>query len=114
MEPADSGSANSSDVRLGDTPTIAPGPAASLNPDKDAQTKARAMVAKLDLAELAGQVIVARYGGTGSASELVSSLHLGGVIVFDDNVQSTEQIPAVNRDLDRKSPRLNSSHTCAS
>src|SRR3546814_10166040 len=58
MEPADSGSANSSDVRLGDTPTIAPGPAASLNPDQDAQTKARAMVAKLDLAEPAGQVTV--------------------------------------------------------
>src|SRR3546814_17760904 len=49
LEPADSGSANSSDVRLGDTTTTAPAPAQTLNPDKAPQNKTPTSVPKKDL-----------------------------------------------------------------
>jgi beta-N-acetylhexosaminidase len=50
--------------------------------------KARADVARLSVRRLAGQLIVARYRGrsTSSAATAVSRLHLGGVILFEENV----------------------------
>jgi beta-N-acetylhexosaminidase len=50
--------------------------------------RARADVGALTLRELAGQLVVARYSGrsTTSAAQTVARLHLGGVIVFDENV----------------------------
>ncbi|HET8616957.1 MAG TPA: glycoside hydrolase family 3 N-terminal domain-containing protein [Actinomycetales bacterium] len=52
--------------------------------------QARADVAKLSVRQLAGQLVVARYSGRSatSAAHAVTRLHLGGVILFDDNVPS--------------------------
>lgn len=55
----------------------------------------------LSLSELAGQVILARYDGTGAPTKLVRDLHLGGVVVFADNFSSTDQIKAANQALQR-------------
>ena len=57
------------------------------------------------LPDLAGQVIVAEWSGTAAPVRLVRSLHLGGVIAFDENVASTAQIRSVNRTLERDVPR---------
>ncbi len=58
-----------------------------------AQLDAAALaVRRLPLADLAGQVIVARYAGTRAPVELVRDLHLGGVISFTDNVVAPDQL----------------------
>jgi len=56
-------------------------------------------VRRMKLPDLAGQVIVATYPGPEAPVDLVTSLHLGGVIAFTDNVTSTDQIRQVNADL---------------
>ncbi|ROR89704.1 glycoside hydrolase family 3 protein [Nocardioides aurantiacus] len=58
-------------------------------------------VRRLTLREQAGQVIVASWAGTGSPAPLVRRLHLGGVIAFSGNVESTDQIRRVNGDVRR-------------
>jgi len=63
------------------------------------------VVHRMRLPDLAGQVIVAEWSGTAAPVRLVRSLHLGGVIAFDDNVASTAQIRSVNRTLERDVPR---------
>lgn len=63
--------------------------------------RARELVAGLSLRERAGQVVVARYAGTTPPSRLVNRLHLGGVVMFSDNVRSTGQVRASNRTLQR-------------
>ena len=63
------------------------------------------VVRRMNLPDLAGQVIVADWPGTAAPVRLVRSLHLGGVIAFDDNIASTAQIRAVNRTLERDVPR---------
>lgn len=52
--------------------------------------------AALSDAEAAGQVLIARYGGTdpAAAGELVEALGLAGVILFAENVGSLEQVQA--------------------
>ncbi len=62
---------------------------------------ARRLVSTMSLSELAGQVIVARYDGTGAPAALVNELHLGGVIVFDENITDTTQIRRSNQALQR-------------
>ena len=61
--------------------------------------RARARVDAMTLPELAGQVIVANYEGTGAPVRLVRRLHLGGVIAFSANVTSPGQITRANRTL---------------
>ena len=61
--------------------------------------RARARVDAMTLPELAGQVIVADYEGTGAPVRLVRRLHLGGVIAFSANVTSPGQITRANRTL---------------
>ena len=61
--------------------------------------RAQRIAASMPLSHLAGQVIVARYPGTGAPTSLVDGLHLGGVIVMGDNVASTGQVRASNRAL---------------
>ena len=61
--------------------------------------RAQRIAASMPLSHLAGQVIVARYPGTGAPTSLVNGLHLGGVIVMGDNVGSTGQVRASNRAL---------------
>jgi beta-N-acetylhexosaminidase len=63
--------------------------------------RARALVGRLTLAERAGQVIVASYVGTGAPTGLVNGLHLGGVVVFSENVTDAAQVTASNRELQR-------------
>lgn len=61
--------------------------------------RAARLVGRLSLPELAGQVIVARYTGRRPPVRLVRRLHLGGVVVFEDNVAGSEQIRRSNADL---------------
>jgi beta-N-acetylhexosaminidase len=61
--------------------------------------RAARRVDAMSLPELAGQVIVAKYRGTGAPVGLVRRLHLGGVIAFTENVTSPEQVRGVNRRL---------------
>ena len=61
--------------------------------------QAYARVSRMSLPEKAGQVIVARYDGTGAPTEMVNGLHLGGVIVFDENISSNDQLRRSNRTL---------------
>lgn len=68
-------------------------------PSRSQLERAARAVGRLPLASLAGQVIVADWSGTEAPVRLVGSLHLGGVIAFADNVDSTRQIRAANREL---------------
>ncbi len=56
-------------------------------------------------AELAGEVIVAEYTGTGSPVRLVRRYHLGGVIVLSDNIASVGSLIASNADLQASNHR---------
>lgn len=70
-------------------------------PSADEIERAREMVADMSLKQRAGQVIVARYSGTAAPTKLVNGLHLGGVVVFSDNITSAAQIKKANRALQR-------------
>ncbi|MCR6032065.1 beta-N-acetylhexosaminidase [Nocardioides sp. zg-579] len=67
--------------------------------------RAARQVRRLRLPELAGQLIVARYDGTRAPSGQVRSLHLGGVVVFSDNVAGPEALAASLRRLQRDADR---------
>ncbi|WP_217702799.1 glycoside hydrolase family 3 protein [Nocardioides guangzhouensis] len=71
-------------------------------PTASEYTRAARRVGAMSLPELAGQVIVASYDGTRAPVRLVRRLHLGGVIVFSDNVDSARQITRSNRTLARE------------
>lgn len=62
---------------------------------------AQRLVGGLSLRERAGEVILARYAGTGAPIRLVNGLHLGGVVVFADNITGTDQIRSSNAALRR-------------
>jgi beta-N-acetylhexosaminidase len=70
-------------------------------PTADEIERARALVADLSLKERAGQVIVARYRGTTAPTGLVGGLHLGGVVLFSDNIRSNDQVRGAIRALQR-------------
>lgn len=74
-------------------------------PDAAAIDQARSEVEQLEMHELAGQLIVASYGGTDStaAATMVTNHHLGGVITLGDNVPAapSERLPALS-DLSRR------------
>jgi beta-N-acetylhexosaminidase len=63
--------------------------------------KARSLAGELTLPELAGQVVVAGYRGTGSPAVMVRRLHLGGVVPVAENITSSAQIAAVNASVQR-------------
>ncbi|QNN55026.1 beta-N-acetylhexosaminidase [Nocardioides mesophilus] len=67
--------------------------------------RARALVGRLTLAERAGQVIYARYAGTAAPTDLVDRLHLGGIVVFADNYEDTDQIRASNATVQQAARR---------
>jgi beta-N-acetylhexosaminidase len=73
--------------------------AAGWGPSEDEITHAGELVAGLSLRERAGQVIIARYAGTAAPTRMVNRLHLGGVIVFDENIAGNDQIRRSNRRL---------------
>jgi len=67
-----------------------------------AARQARAMA----LPDLAGQVVLARWtGGTVPPTRLVSDLHLGGLVVFDENVASAPGLRSAARGLERAAGR---------
>lgn len=68
-------------------------------PSRRTIERARAAVGRMTLRERAGQVIVAHYPGTAAPVDLVRRLHLGGVVLFDRNVASNDQVRASNRAL---------------
>ncbi len=74
-------------------------------PTAEELDEATRAVRRLSLPELAGQVIVATYAGTEAPVDLVTSLHLGGVIAFTDNIASTDQVRQVNRQLTEATDR---------
>jgi beta-N-acetylhexosaminidase len=71
-------------------------------PTRPELERAARLVHALPLPALAGQVIVARYSGTAAPVGLVRRLHLGGVIVFADNVVSTAQVRGTTATLRRE------------
>lgn len=83
----------------GDGPRAEPGAAPSAKAPEP--TFGEQAVRRMGLRQKAGQVIVASWAGTGSPAPMVRRLHLGGVIAFSDNVESTDQIRRVNRDVRR-------------
>ena len=70
-------------------------------PTRSEVRRAHELVARLPLSQLAGQVIVAGYHGTGSPAALVHRLHLGGVVPVAENITSSGQIRAVNASVQR-------------
>lgn len=101
---ADPGAASS-------TPTMPPTPSEELGldegwgPDRGELDRAAGAVRRMPLPALAGQVIVAEWSGTAAPVDLVRRLHLGGVIAFDSNIASADQIRAVNTRLTRQVDR---------
>lgn len=87
-------SSPTSTVPTSPTQTSSPSPtptgADAWGPTAAELEQARADVGSLSLRQLAGQLVVARYSGrsTTSAARAVARLHLGGVILFGDNVPS--------------------------
>jgi beta-N-acetylhexosaminidase len=67
--------------------------------------RARAAVARMSLPEKAGQVIVARYGGTAPPTGLIRRYHLGGVIVMEENAASIDAVRRSNARLQRADRR---------
>ncbi len=61
--------------------------------------RAEAITGRMSLPDLAGQVIVASYGGRRPPTSLIEDLHLGGVIVMSGNIGSTDQLRRSNRAL---------------
>ncbi|GAA1926371.1 glycoside hydrolase family 3 protein [Nocardioides hwasunensis] len=90
------------------TPTAPPTPSEALGltegwgPDRAELDRAARIVGRMRLPDLAGQVIVADWSGTSAPVDLVRDLHLGGVIAFDSNVASAEQITGVTTALKRQ------------
>lgn len=90
---------------------VAPSPSEELGldegwgPDRAELDRAAEQVARLRLPDLAGQLIVASWSGTRAPVRMVHDLHLGGVIAFDANVASADQVRAVNRTLARSERR---------
>ncbi|MGI8433993.1 MAG: glycoside hydrolase family 3 protein, partial [Nocardioidaceae bacterium] len=60
---------------------------------------AQSVAGRMTDAELAGQVIVARYTGTSAPTDLIARYHLGGVIVMSENISSVGSLVASNQEL---------------
>lgn len=89
-------------------PTPVPGPSERLGievgwgPSRDDLDTAARDVRRLRLPELAGQLIVAEWRGAMPPVALVRDLHLGGIITFESNVVSADQVAQVHRTLRRR------------
>ena len=91
LAPADGGTASEEPLPIAD----------GWGPTAAEIARARRLVGELSLRQRAGQVIVASYDGTTAPTLLVNRLHLGGVVVFSENVTGTDQIRRSNRTLQR-------------
>lgn len=68
-------------------------------PSRPQLDRAARTVGRMSLPELAGQVIVARWSGAEAPTAMVDRLDLGGVIAFEDNVVSADQVRRTNAEL---------------
>lgn len=100
------GEPSSSSVREGTEPPPSPaeqlGLAGGWGPTDDELDRAARLAGRMRLPDLAGQLIVAEWRGTQPPVHMVRSLHLGGVIAFESNVVSADQVRSVNRTLSRQ------------
>ena len=97
------------------TPTaVEPPPSASQRlglepgwgPSRVQLDRAARQVRAMPLRDLAGQVVVASWtGGTRPPTRLVRDLHLGGVVVFDENVASADGLRRALTGLERAAGR---------
>ncbi len=114
------GEDGSEEPSRGDVPTSpsageeAPAPTASerlglatgWGPSRTQLDRAARQARSMPLTDLAGQVVVARWtGGTLPPTRLVRDLHLGGLVVFDENVASAAGLRAAARGLERAAGR---------
>lgn len=76
------------------TTTPSPAPALAWGPTQDDLDAAIETAAELSPEQVAGQVLVARYGGTDPSvpAALVTQLGVAGVILFAENVASLDQV----------------------
>ena len=108
---ADGGSSGSASRDAAGEEAAPPSPAERLGlttgwgPSEAELDRAAREVRKLPLPALAGQLIVAEWRGTAPPVALVRDLHLGGVIAFESNVVSAEQVRGVNRTLTQQARR---------
>lgn len=87
------------------TPTATPAAGNAPGVTAAEQRRAERAVASMSLAERAGQVIVASYGGTAPPVDLVRGEHLAGVVAFSDNIRSVDHLRAGLRRLQRADRR---------
>ncbi len=102
--PADPGSSRAAD-RAKPSPSEKLGLETGWGPTREELDTAAERVGRMSTGELAGQVIVARWSGTQAPVRLVRDNHLGGVIVFDDNVTSPGQLRSLTARLQQRSGR---------
>ncbi len=75
-------------------------------PSRRQLDRAAREVRRMPLAALAGQVVVARWtGGPEAPVRQVRDQHLGGIVVFDENVTSTDALRRSLRSLERAAGR---------
>lgn len=100
------GEPSSSSAPAGAEPPPSPaeqlGLAEGWGPTSEELDRAARLAGRMRLPDLAGQLIVAEWRGTQPPVQMVRSLHLGGVIAFESNVVSADQVRAVNRTLSRQ------------
>ncbi len=85
--------------------TPPPPPPLPWGPTQGEYDEAAAIVAEMSAEEMAGQVIVAHYGGTSAPVDLVDRYRLGGVIVMGENVESPDQVQEMIADLQQSVDR---------
>lgn len=68
-------------------------------PSRAQLDRAARTVGRMSVPELAGQVIVARWSGAEAPTAMVDRLDLGGVIAFEGNVVSADQVRRTNAQL---------------
>lgn len=82
-----------------------PSIAAGWGPSRAELRRAERTAHEMPLPDLAGQVIVAKYAGRRPPTALVNGLHLGGVIVMDENIGSTDALRRSNEALQASARR---------
>lgn len=106
-EPTASPTTPTTATATSEPPTSTPSPTPTVPPDTSwgpsvaDVDSAAAIVAGMSVEERAGRVIMARIPGTtavGASSEIVD-LSLGGAILFDDNIDSLQQVRDLNAGL---------------
>lgn len=86
------------------TPTPTPD-ALAWGPTREQWRRARELVDAMTVREQAGQVLMPRFSGATAPAALVRELHLGGVILFEENLESAQQTRRLTRALQEAAGR---------